>query len=101
MLPDISLTDLHVALAPGSGALPFTPTIAQFDAALSADAFHKVVEAGIAMVQSRLPMDVQLIETRLTDKGAEVTARAKRSVLKADIRAEIELSAPNQQAIRV
>ena len=101
MLPDVALSDLHVQLAPGSGALPFTPSVNQFSASLSADAFAKIVEAGIAMVQSRLPVEVHYVSSRLTGAGAEVTARVKRSVLKAEIRATLELSTPNPNLIRV
>jgi len=101
MLPDVALSNLHVQLAPGSGALPFTPSIDRFSAGLSAAAFAKIVETGIGMVQSRLPVDVQFVGSRLTDLGAEVTARVKRSVLKAEIRATLELSTPGPDRIRV
>lgn len=101
MLSDISLTDLRVELTPGSGDVPFIPAVHQFSAGLSAAALGKIVQAGIAMVQSRLPVDVQYAGSQLSNTGAEVTARVKRSVLKADIRAQFELSTPTPNAIRV
>ena len=101
MLSDITLSDLHVELAPGTDGLPFTPSLGQFSAGLSAEAFSKIVEAGIEMVKSRLPVDVQFVGSRLTNGGAEVTARVKRSVLKAEIRALLELSSPSANLIRI
>lgn len=101
MLPDITLSDLKIQLAPGAGALPFTPAVESFAAGLSAAAFARIVEAGLAMVKSRLPVDVQFVGSQLTATGAEVTVRVKRSVLKAEIRAAIELSTPKPDVIRI
>lgn len=101
MLPDIALSDLSIQLAPISGPVPFIPTIDGFSAGLSAEAFAKVVQTGMALLQSRLPVEAQYVGSQLTETGAEVTARVKKSVLKAEIRARLEVSTPTPQSIRI
>lgn len=101
MLSDITLSDVRVDLTPGAGELPFIPAVRQFSAGLSAEAFAKIVQTGILMVQNRLPVEVHYLGSQLTETGAEVTARVKRSVLKAEIRARLELSTPTPDAIRL
>jgi hypothetical protein len=101
MLSDISLSDLNIQLAPISGPVPFIPTVHGFSAGLSAEAFAKIVQTGMALVQSRLPVEAHYVGARLTETGAEVTARVKKSVLKAEIRARLEVSTPTPHSIRI
>jgi hypothetical protein len=101
MLPDVQISNVRLRLDPGQGGMPFEPLVESLTLDLSSDAFLKIVQQGIRMVGGRAPVDVELTSANLVEGGAEIVAKVKRSILKADLRARLAFSAPTGDAIRV
>jgi hypothetical protein len=102
-MSDLAITNLHVRLEPGDGRAPLLPAVTTLGLSLSSDAFAKIIRAGLGMAagKNKLPVDVELTDARLVPGGAEITARAKKSILKADVRARLDLGVENPAAIRI
>lgn len=101
MPSDVQITNVRMRLEPGTGNLPFEPLVESLAVELSPDAFLKIVQQGLRMVAGRAPVEIELVSARLIEGGAEIVAKAKKSILKADLRARLAFSAPDGSAIRV
>jgi hypothetical protein len=88
-------------LDPGQGKMPFEPLVESIALDLSPEAFLKIVQQGLRMVGPRVPVDIELTSARLIDGGAEIVAKAKKSILKADLRAKLAFQSADGDAIRV
>lgn len=101
MQSDLQITDVRLRLDPRQGRVPFEPLVEQLSLDLSSDAFAKIVQAGLVLMADRLPVEVALGSARLVDGGAEIVAKVKRSILKADLRVRLEFLVHDPSTIRV
>lgn len=101
MHSEVQISDVHLRLDPRQGNLPFEPLVESMRIAISPAGFEKIVRAGMARIAGKVPAEIELGSARLTDGGAEIIAKAKRSILKAEITVRLSFSAPNPDAIRV
>jgi hypothetical protein len=101
MQSDLTVSDLQVRLLPGKGSIPIEPLVERLSLELSTAAFQKIVEQGARLAAGKLPVEIELNSARLVDGGAEIVARAKRSILKADLSAKLTFAVVDGKAIRV
>jgi hypothetical protein len=101
MQSDVVITDVQLRLQPGQGKLAFEPLVDQLALALSSDAFEKIAQTGLHMMAGRLPVEVTLSSATLTNGGAEIVAKVKKSILKADVRVRLEFAVHDPATIRV
>jgi hypothetical protein len=101
MQSDIQISDVRLRLDPREGRIPFQPLVEGLQLELSPDAFSKIVQIVLGLVASRLPVEVELGSARLIDGGAEIVAKVKRSILKAELRVRLALLVQNPETIRV
>lgn len=101
MTTDFRIHDLQLALKPGAGKPPFTAVVQTLRAELPPEGLDTIVREGLRAAAPKLPMDVEIRETRLVPGGLQISARAKRSLLKADLVATVHISSPDGKVIRV
>lgn len=101
MQPDVQITNICLCLDPGQGRVPFEPLVESLSVELSSDAFAKIMRQGVRMAAGRAPVDVEIGSARLVTGGAEIVAKVKRSILKADLRARLAFESADGKAIRV
>lgn len=101
MQPDIQINDLQLRLDPATGRIPFSPLVTSMHVDISQGAFEKAVRAAVVMAGDRVPVDLTLASANLVNGGAEIVARVKRSILKADVKAHLEFTAISDDTIRV
>lgn len=101
MQTDVLITDVRLRLDAGRGNIPFEPLVESLAVELSAEAFRKIVEEGIRKVGDRVPVEIELGSVRLLDGGAEIIMKVKRSILRAELRAKLAISAYDPETIRI
>jgi hypothetical protein len=101
MTSDVQLEAIHIRLDPGGGRLPLRPMLQSVRADISPSAFEKLCRIAVKMADARVPLDLDLLGSELTDGGAIVRARAKKGLLRADIQARIGIASVGPRAIRL
>ena len=81
--------------------MPVTPAVEHLNLEVTTAAFTKIVEQAVRSMGGRLPVEVELGTVRLVDGGAEIVAKVKRSILKAELRARIGISISDPSTIRI
>jgi hypothetical protein len=101
MRTDLEITDVSLRLEPAAGRLPFIPLVESATVRISPSAFEKMVRTALTMVADRVPVELSLSSAGLLDGGAEIVARVKRSILKADVTVRLAFVAVAHDTIRV
>jgi hypothetical protein len=101
MQSDIKISDMRLRLDPAAGRIPYQPIVEGLRLELSPEAFSKIVQIVLGLVADRLPVEVELGTARLIDGGAEIVAKVKRSILRADLRVRLALLVQAPETIRV
>lgn len=101
MNTDVTITSMRVHLLPREGRPPVEPVILEAAINLSQEGFLKIVTEGMRKAKKVAPVDLELIDAVLVDGGAQIAARVKRGLLRAELRFHLEFSVADGQAIRV
>jgi hypothetical protein len=101
MQSDVQITDVRLQLNQGEGRIPFEPLVEHLALELSSVAFDKIVRRAIVLFSGRLPVEIEIGSARIVNGDAEVVAKVKRSILKADLRARLTFATPDAETIRV
>jgi len=101
MHSDIEITDVQVRLEPGQGRVAYQPLVERLAVSITSGAFSKLAQTALGVMGPRLPVDVELSSAELTEGGAEVVAKVKKSILKADLRVRLAFSIQDPATIRV
>ncbi len=101
MQSDIQISDVRLRLDPGQGKMPFEPLIESLSIEITSNAFKKIAEQAVLQFADRLPVEITLSSVRLIAGGAEIVARVKRSILKAELRAVLGFSVQKEETVRV
>jgi hypothetical protein len=100
--PEIRVTDLHLALEPGVGKVPFQTEVQHLRLRLTNDVLAKMIEAALVMGRERAPVDLELRSARFVPEGAEVVVQvSKGRFLKTDVRALLGITADDGEHLRV
>ena len=96
---DLTISNLELSLPPGADDAP-SAVVHALRVAVSPAGFAAMVRQAIAFGRTKLPVEVSYVESHLTDGGATVTVRAKRSFLAANVTATVALSAAPSGRLR-
>jgi hypothetical protein len=90
---DIHLSDVAITLEPGNDAVPWQPLVHGLRLQLTPTALTKLAEQAVKLASARAPVEVHLTGCRLVDGGIEVSARAGKGFMGADVTARLAVSA--------
>ncbi|MGH2561621.1 MAG: hypothetical protein ACRDJH_21345 [Thermomicrobiales bacterium] len=90
---DVRLSDVAITLEPGDEAAPLQPLIHGLTLRLSSTALTKLAAQAVKLASARAPVEVHLTGCRLVDGGVEVSARAGKGFMGADVTAQLAITA--------
>jgi hypothetical protein len=90
---DLWISDLAVTLEPGSGQVPLEPVVHGLNLRLAPSALAKLVEQAVKAAAARAPVEVSRTDFRLVEGGAEISARAGKGFMGAELTARLAISA--------
>jgi hypothetical protein len=101
-LPDVRLTDIELMLEPGgTGNIPFQPLVQRLRVTLGPSALEKLARQAVAIAATKSPVEVKLTGCRIVEGLVEISARAGKGFLGADLTARLALSVADGKEIRV
>ncbi|MGH2534820.1 MAG: hypothetical protein ACRDJW_21380 [Thermomicrobiales bacterium] len=93
---DIYLSDVAITLEPGNGAVPLQPLVHGLRLRLTPVALTKLAEQAVKLASAKAPVEVHLTGCRLVDGGVEVSARAGKGFMGADVKARLAIAAAGE-----
>jgi hypothetical protein len=99
---DVRLTDVEITLEPdGTGKIPFQPLVQSLRVALGQSALEKLARQAVALAETKSPVEINLTGCRIVDGLVEISTRAGKGFLGADVTARLALSVADGKEIRV
>jgi hypothetical protein len=99
---DIQLTDIEITLEPGgSGSIPFQPLVQSLRVTLGQSALEKLARQAVALAATKAPVEINLTGCQIIDGLVEISTRAGKGFLGADLTARLALSVSDGKEIRV
>ena len=99
---DVRLTDIEITLEPGgTGNIPFQPLVRSLRVTLGPPAIEKLARQAVAMAATKSPVEINLTGCRIVDDLIEISTRAGKGFLGADLIARLALSVADGKEIRV
>jgi hypothetical protein len=100
--PDVRLTDIEITLEPGgTGKIPFQPLVQRLRVTLGQSALEKLAQQAVALAATKAPVEINLTGCRIVDGLVEISTRAGKGFLGADLTARLALSVVGGKEIRV
>src|SRR5215211_7822268 len=99
---DVRLTDIEITLEPGrTGKIPFQPLVQNLRVILGQPALEKLAQQAVALAATKAPVEINLTGCRIIDSLVEISTRAGKGFLGADLTARLALSVVGGNEIRV
>ena len=97
----LQLSELDIALEPGSGGQPLRPLVQGLRLHVSDQGLRELMQALVAEADRRAPLDVRLTDLMVGPEGIDLVLRIEKSILRGDLSTRLVLSAPGGEALRV
>jgi hypothetical protein len=99
---DVQLTDVEITLETGeTGKIPFQPLVQNLRVILGQPALEKLAQQAVALAATKAPVEINLTGCRIVDGLVEISTRAGKGFLGADLTARLALSVVGGNEIRV
>jgi hypothetical protein len=99
---DVRLSDIELTLEPGgTGNIPFQPLVHALRVTLGQSALEKLARQAVAMAATKSPVEINLTGCRIVGDAVEISTRAGKGFLGADLTARLALTVANGEEIRV